>query len=126
MTLQITAEHHAARNAASIALADAGPGAASLRLYDGAGMLLGTCLLAKPCGTVQADGAILLLPAPEPEIAVASGAAVRLDWCDGHGAPIASGTVTATGGGGDFELVGTSGTQIYAGAQVLPQGVVIG
>lgn len=126
MTLQITAEHHAARNAASIALADAGPGAASLRLYDGAGMLLGTCLLAKPCGTLLADGAILLQPALEPEIAVASGAAVRMDWCDGHGAPMASGTVTAAGGGGDFELVGTSGTQIYAGAQVLPQGVVIG
>ncbi len=126
MTLGITPEHHAARNAASLALADAGPGASSLRLYDGAGTLLGTCVLAKPCGTLQADGSILLQPALVPEIAVASGAAVRLDWCDGHGAPMASGTVTAAGGGGDFELVGTSGTQIYAGALVLLQGVVIG
>ncbi|ODU36953.1 MAG: hypothetical protein ABT03_14675 [Comamonas sp. SCN 67-35] len=126
MTLQITLGHHAARNAASLALADAGSGASSLRLYDSAGTLLGTCVLAKPCGTIQADGAILLQPAPEPEIAVASGAAVRLDWCDGHGAPMASGTVTAEGGGGDFELTGTSGTQIYAGALVLLQGVVIG
>lgn len=126
MTLQITAAHQGARNAASAALADSGPAPSALRLYDSAGALLGVCALAKPCAALQPDGTLLLLPGAEPEIAVASGQAVRLEWCDGAGVTIASGTVTAAGGGGDFELVGTSAAQIYAGAQVLVQGVVIG
>jgi hypothetical protein len=126
MTLQITTAHQAARNAASVALADSGPGYSTLRLYDGADVYLGACLLAKPCAELQPDGTLVLLPNAEPEIAVASGAAVRLEWCDGAGVVIATGTVTELGGGGDFELVGASGTQIYAGAQVLLQAVVIG
>ena len=126
MTLSIAAAHHAARNAASIALADAGTGAASLRLYDAAGTLLATCPLAKPCGAVLGDGTILLAAAAVPDIATATGVATRCDWCDGDGHSIASGSVTAAGGGGDFELQGTSGTQIYAGATVLLQGVVLG
>ena len=89
-------------------------------------MYLGACALAKPCAEVQPDGTLMLLPNIEPEIAVASGVAVRLEWCDGAGVAIATGTVTELGGGGDFELVGASGTQIYAGAQVLLQAVVIG
>ena len=126
MTLAITTAHHAARNAATIALADSGPGYSTLRLYDGASVYLGACALAKPCAEVQPDGTLMLLPNIEPEIAVASGVAVRLEWCDGAGVAIATGTVTELGGGGDFELVGASGTQIYAGAQVLLQAVVIG
>lgn len=126
MTLLITTAHQAARNAASVALADGGPGQSTLRLYDSADVYLGACLLAKPCAEVQPDGTLVLLPAVEPEIAVASGAAVRLEWCDGAGVSIASGTVSELGGGGDFELVGASGTQVYAGAQVLLQSVVIG
>ena len=126
MTLAITTAHQAARNAATIALADGGPGYSTLRLYDGASVYLGACALAKPCAEVQPDGTLMLLPNIEPEIAVASGVAASLEWRDGAGVAIATGTVTELGGGGDFELVGASGTQIYAGAQVLLQAVVIG
>ena len=126
MTLAITQGHQAARNAASVAYADSGPGNSRLRLYDGADVFLGACLLAKPCAELQTDGTLLLLPSPDPEIAVASGVAVRLEWCNGAGEVIAHGTVTDATGDGDFQLVGADGTQIYAGAQVLLQGVVIG
>lgn len=126
MTLAITQGHQAARNAASVAYADSGAGNSRLRLYDGADVFLGACLLAKPCAELQADGTLLLLPSPDPEIAVASGVAVRVEWCDGAGVVIAYGTVTDAAGDGDFRLVGADGTQIYAGAQVLLQGVVIG
>ena len=89
-------------------------------------MVNASSLLAKPCAELQADGTLLLLPSPDPEIAVASGVAVRVEWCDGAGVVIAYGTVTDAAGDGDFRLEGADGTQIYAGAQVLLQGVVIG
>ena len=63
MTLAITQGHQAARNAASMAYADSGPGNSRLRLYDGSDVFLGACLLAKPCAELQADGTLLLLPA---------------------------------------------------------------
>ena len=62
-----TPAHRAARNAASIALADTGAGVASIRLYDAeGGTLLAVRLLAKPCGAVNVGGRIELAQASAP------------------------------------------------------------
>ena len=124
--LAITDAHFAARNAASIALADAGTAAATLQLHDAAQVLLATVTLSKPCGHIDTQGRIVLDVSATQDIAIATGAAAWCAWCDGSGTPIATGSVTATGQGGDFELVGTSGTMIYAGAVVLLSGITIG
>ncbi len=60
-----TPAHRAARNAASIALADTGAGVASIKLYDApsGGTLLAVRNLAKPCATVTAAGRIVLAQA---------------------------------------------------------------
>lgn len=131
-----TQAHRAARNAASIALADTGAGAASIKIYtsDG-GTLLAVCQLAKPCGAVrEADGRIELTQAGSDDLVLATGAATYAAWCDAGGTPIASGAVTDADGntgapgsltpdpGGDigaFVLNGTGGgTMLYAGGIV--------
>lgn len=125
----------AARNAASIALADTGAGSASIKLYTAeGGTLLAVRQLAKPCGAVrEADGRIELAQAGSDDLVLASGAATFATWCDASGAPIASGAVTdadgntgapgsltpAPGGVGAFVLGGTGGgTTLYAGGIV--------
>ena len=56
-----TTAHRAARNAASIAMADTGAGVASIKLYVASGgTLLAVRNLAKPCGTVNGAGRIAL------------------------------------------------------------------
>lgn len=123
----ITPEHRAARNAASIALADAGgPGAASLRLTDAAGTLLAQITLARPCASLTPEGRIALHVGGAPEIAIASGIAAQLHWCDGAGQAIASASVSAPGGGGAIELAGSAGAQIYAGAALQLAGLLLG
>lgn len=82
-----TTAHRAARNAASIAMADTGAGVASIKLYAASGgTLLAVRQLAKPCGSVNAAGRIALAQAvadvvfvrdgviegPAPSLAVAS------------------------------------------------------
>ena len=114
-----TPSHRAARNAATIATADAGPGPSSIKLYTAeGGTLLGTRTLAKPCGAITAEGRIALLGAGVQDLVVASGTATWAEWCDGAGAPIAAGGVTDEAGAGPFKLKGATGTAVYEGGVV--------
>lgn len=124
--LAITTAHRAARNAASIAHADAGAGHSTLRLYDApGGNLLATRTLDKPCGALNAAGQIVLA-ASAADLVSADGAVAWAEWCDGNGVPIATGTVTDQAGDGDFKLAGTSGTMVYAGGRVLLDDLILG
>lgn len=138
------AVRQAARNAASIALADTGSGNSSLRLYTSAGgTLLAVRTLGKPCGTVGAgpDHRITLAMVETTEVAIATGAARHAEWCDGSGVAISAGRVTdpdgnvtdGTGavvpdpeGVGPFVLGGSAGTMVYAGGLVLLYAGLIG
>lgn len=142
--LSNTQTHRAARNAASIALADAGAGASIVKIYDAptAGTLLAVRQLAKPCGTVQmSDGRIALAQAATDDLVLTTGGAAWAEWCDGDGVAISIGHVTdadgnytdATGvvvphpdGVGPFVLSGTAGTQLYAGGIVRLTTALIG
>lgn len=138
-----TLAHRAARNAASIALADAGAGPSSIRLYTApGGTLLAVRSLAKPCGTVRpADGRIALAQADTTEVALTTGAARWATWCDGSGTAISGGRVTDIDGNytdagalepdpagvGEFVLGGGApGTMVYAGGLVLLYAGLIG
>lgn len=119
MSLAITTAHRAARNQASIDMADDGPGPSSIKLYTAeGGTLLGTRTLAKPCGAITAEGRIALLGAGVQDLVVASGSATWATWCDGAGAPIAAGAVTDEAGAGPFRLEGATGTAVYEGGVV--------
>ena len=139
-----TQAHRAARNAASIALADAGPGNASIRAYTAlGGTLLAVRSLERPCGTVRpSDGRIVLTPLESTEVALATGAATWAEWCNASGVAISAGRVTdpasnvtdGTGavvadplGVGPFVLGGgAAGTMVYAGGLVLLFAALIG
>ena len=57
MSLLISTAHRAARNQASITLADTGPNPSSIKLYsERNGTLMAVRTLAKPCGTITAEG----------------------------------------------------------------------
>lgn len=118
--MNITLAHRSARNQASIDLADAGAAASSIKLYDAqGGMLLAQRTLAKPCGTITAEGRISLLAASADDLVVATGAVAWAEWCDGGGTAIAADAVTDDAGAGPFKLAGTTGTMIYAGGVVV-------
>ena len=125
--MTISVAHRAVRNAASIALADAVAGASSVRIYDAqGGALLGQRTLAKPCGSINAEGRIVLIAAAAQDLVRVSGAATWAAWCDGAGTPIFWGAVTDEAGDGPFKLRGTSGTMLYAGGAVLLTGALLG
>lgn len=143
MSLVNSQAHRAARNAASIALADAGAGNSTIRLYTAlGGTLLGTRTLAKPCGTVRlSDGRILLESAESTDVVVATGAVTWAEWCDGGGDAISGGRVTDTAGNitdgtgaavphpdgvGTFVLGGSTGTLVYLGGLVLLNAGLVG
>jgi len=143
MSLINTQAHRAARNAATIALADAGPGNSSIKLYTAqGGTLLGTRTLAKPCGSVRpSDGRIVLATAETADVVMATGAATWATWCDGAGQAISAGRVTDTAGNitdgsgnvvphpdgmGTFVLGGTTGTNLYLGGLVLLYAALLG
>ena len=114
--MNITTAHRAARNAATIAIADAGAGNSSIKLYTAeGGTLLGTRTLAKPCGVINGAGRIVLQLSAAQEMVAADGIATWAEWCDGDGAHIAMGAVTDETGAGPWVLEGTAGTQVYAG-----------
>lgn len=138
-----TAAHRAARNAASIALADTGAGVASIKLYSASsgGTLLAVRNLAKPCGTVTGAGRIELAQATADDLVLADGGAAWGEWCDADGVAISAGHVTdengdytsagVTGphpsGVGAFVLSGgAAGTQLYAGGIVRLTTALIG
>ncbi|TAN12908.1 MAG: hypothetical protein EPN34_03015 [Burkholderiaceae bacterium] len=129
--LNPTSALRAARNAASIKLADTGAGASSIKLYTAPGdTLLAVRVLARPCGSVDAAGRIQLAQAATDDLVLADGGASYGEWCDADGAPIASGHVTDAAGNytdadgavvphpdgvGPFVVSGTAGTRLYAG-----------
>ena len=136
-----TPAHRAARNAASIALADTGAGVASIKLYAAAGgTLLAVRNLAKPCGTVNGAGRIALAQAVADDLVLADGGAAWAEWVDAGGTAISSGHVTDAAGNyssggavvahpdgvGPFVLTGTTGTQLYAGGIVRLTTALIG
>ncbi len=117
--MNITTAHRAARNAATIAAADAGAGNSSIKLYTAeGGTLLGTRTLAKPCGTLNGAGRIVLQLSAAQEMVAEDGTATWAEWCDGDGTPIATGTVTDETGSGPWILEGAAGTQVYAGGVI--------
>ena len=129
--LTLSIANRAARNAASIALADAGDGRASVRLYDAQGTQLAAITLQKPCGSVSdVDGLITLLPdLMQQAVVQATGEAVRGAWCDGAGNILASGSAGAPGSDALFIVEGTiSGdAMLYAGGAVtLVQPFILG
>lgn len=117
--MNITPAHRAARNQASITLADAGAGNSNIKLYTAeGGTLLGTRTLAKPCGTINGAGRIVLQLSAAQEMVAADGIATWAEWCDGDGAPIATGAVTDETGAGPWFLEGAAGTQVYEGGVI--------
>ena len=140
--LTLTKAHRAARNAASIALADTGSGNSSIWLYDApSGVLLAVRQLDKPCGAVRlADGRIELTQAAVDDVVLQSGGAAWGEWCTGAGVTISAGHVTDASGNttsagtttahpsgiGVFVLSGTTGTQLYAGGIVRLATALIG
>lgn len=117
--MNITTAHRAARNAITVATADAGAGNSSIKLYTAeGGTLLGTRTLAKPCGTINGAGRIVLQLSAAQEMVAADGTATWAEWCDGDGDPIATGAVTDETGAGPWVLEGAAGTQVYAGGVI--------
>lgn len=139
-----TQAHRAARNAASLALADLGPANSVIRVYTASGgTLLATRQLEKPCGSVRpSDGRLVLETSDATDVAVATGAATWAEWCDGSGSPISAGRVTDPDGNitdgsgnvvpdplglGPFVLGGGApGTMVYTGGLVLLYAGLIG
>ena len=120
--MTISTAHRAARNAASIAMADAGAGPSSVKIYtEQGGVLLAVCRLAKPCGTINAQGRIALQQAAQQDLVLATGTPSWGEWCDGNGAPIFGAAVTDAWGPGPFQIKGTpegGPFVIYAGGVV--------
>ncbi len=116
MTVRIS---DAARNAAAAAIAalvDGGVAAGHLRIYTGAqpatvatapsGTLLLDFTLSDPAYAAPAAGSAAL--DVTPPVSAVAGAAGTAGWFrlgDSTGAGVVDGSVTATGGGGDLELV---------------------
>ena len=117
--MSISRDHRAARNQASINMADAGPAASAVKLYAAqGGTLLATHTLAKPCGAITVDGRIQLLPAATTELVTTTGAPTWGEWCNGYGVPIWGADVTDEAGTGPFKLAGTGSMILYAGGVV--------
>lgn len=112
---EISAAHALARLQATVAFADSGPGASVVRLYDAGVQLLATLTLTKPCGTITAGGTLQLTQATAGELILVSGLAATGEWVTSDGKLVGHGLVTDEAGDGHFKLLGTSGTQLYAG-----------
>lgn len=133
--LTLTLAARAARNAASIAQADAGASNSAVHLYTAqAGALVAVRQLAKPCGTVRSeDGRIALAAGPVNDLVAVTGVVTWAEWVASDGAVLATGPVTDEDGNvsdgvggtlpsgdiGPWVLAGTSGTQLYEGGLVL-------
>lgn len=137
-----TQAHRAARNAASIVLADSGAGNSTLRFYSTqGGTLRATRTLDKPCGAVRpADGRIALAQSAT-DLVASTGGVGWVEWCTGAGTPISAGHITDQNGDytddtnvvvphplgpGVFTLRGTIGTTVYEGGTVSLGTVLIG
>jgi hypothetical protein len=88
---------------------DAGSGPGFLELKNSGGAVLASIILNKPCGTVT-NGVLTytVSPLPRDPLGDANGTAALFSIKDSTGVEVYSGTVTATGGGGDVEMISTS------------------
>ena len=127
MTMDITRDHRAARNQATIAFADTGAGASTLKFRDApGGMLLAVRTLAKPCGTINVNGEIVLAPSSTNDLVLVTGKPLWCDWCNGDGAVIAGDVVTDENGDGPFRISGTSiGEEGQRTGMIYAGGVVV-
>lgn len=96
---------------------DAGSGPGTVKVYSGAqpatadtaasGTLLATIVLPDPAFP-NASGGVATGNDPAPVAAIAAGVAAWFRAADSAGVTVHDGTVTATGGGGQFELSTTT------------------
>lgn len=117
---EISAAHALARLQATLAFVDADQEASRIALYDANEQLLVTLALTKPCGQITADGSLLLTQANGGgDMILSSGQAAWGVWTTGDGELIARGQVTDEAGQGHFKLLGSTGTQLYAGGKAI-------
>ena len=117
---EISAAHALARLQATQAFADSGPEASRIALYDAAEQLLVTLTLTKPCGQITEAGYLLLTQANGGgDMILASGQAATGVWTTSDGKLIGRGQVTDEAGAGHFKLLGSTGTQLYAGGKAI-------
>ena len=117
---EISAGHALARLQATLAFADSGSASATINLYDAAEQLLVTLTLTKPCGQITEAGYLLLTQASGGgDMILVSGQAATGVWSTSDGKLIGRGQVTDEAGAGHFKLLGSTGTQLYAGGKAI-------
>ena len=117
---EISADHALVRLQATLAYADASQDASRIALYDASERLLVTLTLTKPCGQITADGSLLLAQANGGgDMILTSGLAATGVWSTADGKLIGRGLVTDEAGQGHFKLLGSAGTQLYAGGKAI-------
>ena len=116
---EISAAHALARLQATANFADSGAGASSIALYDAADQLLVTLTLTKPCGQITEAGYLLTQASGSGDMILASGQAAIGVWSTSDGKLIGRGLVTDEAGAGHFKLLGSTGTQLYAGGKAI-------
>ena len=117
---EISQAHAVARLQATLAFADSGPDASRISLYDAAEQLLVTLTLTKPCGQITEGGYLVLTQASgSGDMILASGQAAIGVWSTSDGNLIGRGLVTDEAGAGHFKLLGSTGTQLYAGGKAI-------
>ena len=117
---EISATHALARLQATLAFADSGPEASRIALYDASEQLLVTLTLTKPCGQITEGGTLLLTQASGGgDMILATGQAATGVWRTSDGKLIGRGQVTDEAGLGHFKLLGSTGTQLYAGGKAI-------
>ena len=118
--LEISAAHAMARLQATANFADSGAEASRISLYDAAEQLLVTLTLTKPCGQITEAGYLLLTQASGGgDMILVSGQAATGVWSTSDGKLIGRGLVTDEAGQGHFKLLGSTGTQLYAGGKAI-------
>ena len=126
-----TTAAHAAANAKTLQLADAGVGPSTLRLYTDADPVtqerthLVTIVLSKPCGTIVSGKIQLAQADPLGDMVAATGVPTFAQWCDGDGTVIADCTVSNDAGDGDLKISTRQDGMIFEGGFVtLTEGLI--
>ena len=79
-----------------------------------------TLTLTKPCGQITEPGHLLLTQANGGgDMILVSGQAASGIWSTSDGQLIGRGLVTDEAGAGHFKLLGSTGTQLYAGGKAI-------
>jgi hypothetical protein len=117
---EISAAHALARLQATANFVDSGAEASRISLYDAAEQLLVTLTLTRPCGQITEGGYLLLTQASGGgDMILASGQAAMGVWSTSDGKLVGRGQVTDEAGDGHFKLLGSAGTQLYAGGKAI-------